>query len=215
MRPVLLLLAATAALDAQPADVSRKWDATLGAGDGLMSVSFGLVVPRDVFLGHVRLGVGARLTFVNGDFELTPAGTRDRPVGVADSLFLSSSALMLNVSTHAGLVWDRLEAGMNIDLAGLGAGSEGSGDYRRAAGATPLSVKARPAPFGLLALGSNDVGSLNSEFFAAWRINDRHTLRAGLSHQLVEFRTRSVLTYGADRYRQYANLAFVGLRTTR
>ena len=194
-----------------------NWEFTAGTGSNLSSVSAGIVRSTKRMLdGYVRFGLGLRATFATGDLKLTPAGAKNVPAGVIDTLSLSSSALMLNVSGHASvLLTDRLEAGLNIDLAGVGAGSDRNASYRASTSAAATSVNASPSSTNLFLYGSNDRGSLNSEFFGAWRATDRVTIRGGLSHQLVEYRATRTLSSNTDRFRRYSNLAFVGIRIGR
>ena len=191
-----------------------RWDVTLGNGSGLTSASVGLVRTRDLLSGNrLRVGLGLRSTFVGGPVELTPAGAVNVPAGVVDTLQLDAAALLLNVSGHFSLVLTRrLEAGLNIDLAGVGFGSSRAASYRARPGGSATSEQASPSSANLFLYGSKDRGSLNSEFFGAWAATDRLTIRGGLSHQLVEYRADRKLTSNTDRFRQYANLLFVGAR---
>ena len=196
---------------------SSNWEFTAAAGSKLTTVSAGIVQSTTPMLdGHVRFGLGLRATFGAGDLKLTPAGAKNVPAGVIDTLSLSASAVMLNISGHASvLLTDRLEAGFNIDLAGVAAGSDKTASYRASGAAPATSVTASPSSTNVFLYGSKDQGSLNSEFFAAWRATNRVTVRGGLSHQLVEYKAARVLTSNTDRFRQYSNLAFVGLRIGR
>ena len=148
--------------------------------------------------------------------KLTPAGATNVPAGVVDTLRLNAGAIMLNVSGHLGIViTKRLEAGLNIDLAGFGGGAARSATYQASPGGATTSVDASPSSTNIFLYGSKDRGSLNSEFFAAWAATDRLTIRGGLSHQLVEYRAERNLSSNTDRFRQYANLLFLGARFAR
>lgn len=223
MRPQILLLTLAitvpaAGVAAQSATRSpTRWDLTAGSGEGVTSLSVGAMRSRDVLPGdRLRLGLGLRSTFVTGDQRLTPAGAKNVPVGVIDTLTVPTAAVMLNVSGHVSIVLSsRLEAGMNIDLAGFGFGPSRQASYRASAGATPSAVEASPSTTNVFLYGSKDRGSLNSEFFAAWKVNDRVTLRGGLSHQLTEYRAERTLSSNTDRFRHYSDLLFLGARLSR
>lgn len=220
-----LVFAATAALVAFAPSLHAqsmmrppvRWDLTLGNGEGVTSVSLGAVRLRDVFPGNrLRVGLGLRTTFVTGEQRLTPAGAKNVPPGVIDTLTVKAAAFMLNVAGHVGVVLtSRLDVGLNIDLAGVGFGASRDATYRASAGASATAVDASPATGNLFLYGSNDRGSLNSEFFVSWKARDRITLRGGLSHQLTEYKAERVLTSNTDRFRHYSNLIFVGARLTR
>ena len=100
------------------------------------------------------------------------------------------------------------------DLGGAGLGSSQSASYRAFEGAPPVSVEAAPASGNAFLYAANDRGSLNSEFFVAWRIRPTVLLRAGLSHILTEYRLSEDPGSGARRYRRFSNLAFAALRWT-
>lgn len=211
---VALLLSSGAG--AQSAPPRMHLDFTAARGSTLTTFSAGAVGMTVPILGHFRFGLGVRGTYAGGDLKLTPAGARNVPVGVVDTLSLTSSALLFNVSGHvSALLTDRFEVGMNIDLLGLGAGASRSGMYRLSAGASPISVEATPASVNLFLYGSNDRGSLNSEFFGVWHATRRVAIRAGLSHQLVEYKTSRLLSSNTDRFRRYSNLGVVGVRVGR
>ena len=206
----------TSALNAQVPLARTNWEFTAARGTDLTTASVGIVQSTRPVLGHVRFGLGLRGTYATGDLRLSPAGATNAPTGVIDTLSVSASALLLNVSGHASvLLTDWLEAGLNIDLAGLATGSERTGTYRASSSAPATTVGASPSATNLFANGSKDRGSLNSEFFAALRATNRVTIRGGLSHQLVEYRAKRVLASNTDRFRRYSNLVFVGVRIAR
>ena len=217
MRAFLMLAFASTSLAAQAMPVGGfRWDITAGTGNSATSVSLGATKMKPVMSQRVLLGLGLRTTFVTGDLKLTPAGAKNVPAGVIDTLFVSSAALMLNVSGHAAVVLTpRLQAGMNIDLVGVGTGASRTGSYRASAGVARTSVSASPSGTNVFLYGSKDQGSLNSEFFAAWALNDRYTVRGGLSHQLVEYEAERTLSSNTKRFRSYSNLIFLGLRVAR
>ena len=217
MRTFLMLALVSTSLAAQSASAGGfRGDITLGNGNGATSVSLGATRMKAVLNQRLLLGLGLRTTFVAGDLKLTPAGAKNIPAGVIDTLFVASSALMLNVSGHAAVILtSRLQAGLNIDLAGVGAGASRTGSYRASAGAARTTVSASPAGANVFLYGSKDQGSLNSEFFAAWAVNDRFTVRGGLSHQLVEYEAERTLSSNTKRFRSYTNLLFLGVRIAR
>lgn len=217
MRTIALLLVASTSLAAQSAPAGAlRWDLTAGNGNGATSASVGVVKFHRAGTDRLRVGLGLRATYVAGDLKLSPAGAKNVPAGVIDTLFLSAGALMVNVSGHFGvIVTDRLRLGLNIDLAGVGTGASRNASYRASAATARTTVKASPTAANLFLYGSKDRGSLNSEFFAAWELSDRLTLRGGLSHQLVEYEADRTLSSNTQRFRSYSNLLFLGLRLAR
>jgi hypothetical protein len=213
----LLLAAFAAGSVAAQSSGGTRWDLTAGAGNDLVSVSASaLRFPATALGGRIQAGLGARLTFASGDVALTPAGAKNVPAGVIDTLYLSAAAAMLNLSGNLAVrLGGRLEAGLNIDLAGAGFGAERDARYRSTASAPRSSEKASPSAGNVFLYGSKDRGSLNSEFFGAWQATERLTLRAGLSHQLVEYSADRTLSSNTKRFRSYTNLVFVGVRMAR
>ena len=199
---------------AQATSGGRVWDFAAGVGDGKSSASASLTWARATGPGaRVLLRYGVRSTWAMGDLELTAAGAHDVPAGVVDTLRVrNAGALMVNVVGGIGIrLAPRLEAAMNIDLTGFGVGGERTAEYRTSPTAAPSDERAAPSGANLFLYGSKDRGSLNSEFFAAWRARDRVVVRAGLSHLLTEYSATRMLTSNTRRFRQYSNLLFVAV----
>jgi hypothetical protein len=211
------VLCHAAPLGAQRTESRTAWDFTLATSGTVSSASaswVGFTAP--VVADRIRFGLGLRATAVGGDLALTPRGATRVPVGVIDTLYLSSAALMVNVSGHAeARLTDRLAAGLNIDLVGFGAGGDRDARYHAGAGIADQSVRAKPTGSNIFLYGSKDRGSLNSEFYARWRLNERVAVRGGLSHQLVEYEAARTLASNTAFFRQYRNLAVVGVRIQR
>lgn len=97
-----------------------------------------------------------------------------------------------------------LAMGFNIDLAGISFGPARSA-------LLPLSVPPRfaydirPVRANLLLGNKNDRGTLNSEFYLAYKASPRLTMRAGWAH------VASGYAHGGNRYQRFTNLAVVGL----
>ena len=195
-----------------------SYDLTVDGGQLARAVSIA-GLGRHAFFGDGRLllGYGVRASYYFGDgIKYRPAGARNVPAGVYDTLTIGTSRVIaLNVSAHAAVrVAGPLELGMNIDIVGVGAGGSASGSYRTSGTASPVSVSASPASFNLFQYGSKDRGSLNSEFYAAWRATPAWTVRGGLAHFLAEYQANRQLNSNTDRFRIYKNLGFLGLRWT-
>jgi hypothetical protein len=70
---------------------------------------------------------------------------------------------------------------------------------------------AKPTAFNLLLISDSDIGSLNSELYARYWINDRFAVRVGASFQFIEYKTDKNLTFENDRFRHKALLPFVAI----
>ena len=160
MKPSSVFLSVTGSmivasrLYAQAPPARTNWEFTAAKGSTLTTASVGIVASTPVLLKHARFGIGVRGTFATGDLKLTPAGAKNVPAGVVDTLHASARALMFNISGHvSALVTRRLEAGMNIDLVGLGTGGSRESRYRASAAATPVTVDASPATTNVFLYG--------------------------------------------------------------
>lgn len=209
---VLLAALAPSARAAEPAASSPSlvYDAAVATNESLRTLSAGAVRRHPFFGGKLLLGYGGRITFLSGDLELTPARRTTGPTRVRID---GAKLAMLNANIHAGVVpYERLELGFNLDLAGLTVGSSENASFRSGPGAPDVRVGAKPTMGNLFGFGPGDLGSLNSEFYVAWRLAPAWTVRAGVSHFLAAYTIDRDLSGGARRYHRFHDLGFVGLR---
>lgn len=101
-----------------------------------------------------------------------------------------------------GQITSAFSAGFNIDLVGASLGEWNPENATENASVTPLN---------LLLGGNPDLGTLNSEFWLGWTINDRWMIRGGLNHHFTESRTRNTFAQ-ADRFRVIENPVFLAIR---
>lgn len=146
---------------------------------------------------------GGRVAYPNGDAALLAAGARNtltvrQPRSHALNLMFGISARM----------YRGLEAGMNIDLLGVGLGPEVTGTYAGSDPSLAGSQRASPTRFNLLLLGRHDRGQLDSEFFLAY-FPGSWGVRAGVSHMSTEYTTSRKLDAGNDRFRASATRFFL------
>jgi hypothetical protein len=77
----------------------------------------------------------------------------------------------------------------NIDAIGFSFGKDVKGNYIN--GAQGSMESANPAAFNLLLISDNDKGSLNSELFARYLLNDKWAVKGGIQFLFTEFTTDS------------------------
>jgi hypothetical protein len=169
-------------------------------------------VPTWSFLGQrLHVGLGARFfSYLGGDGVAYPGGSAVTPAGGRPALAVDDPrihALNLMASVSAR-IYAGLEAGVNIDLVGVGFGPEVTGRYAGADPALAGPQRARPARFNLLLFGSGDRGQLDSEFYLAYWFG-RWGVRAGVSHMSTEYLTARRLDGGNDRFRAAATRFFL------
>lgn len=208
-----ILASLSAPAEAKTAPVTVSYDLAIGGNQSIKTLSAG-VVRRHALMseGRVLLGYGARASLMAGSLELAPAR---KDMGPSRLTIDSARLALLNLNIHAALkVADPVEVGFNLDVAGATAGSSEDASYRPTPTSGAVRLTAVPARGNLFLYGANDRGSLNSEFYAAWRLNPKFTLRGGLSHLLAEYRADQDLGSGTRRFRRFSNLFFLSLRWT-
>jgi hypothetical protein len=168
-----------------------------------------------------RIGYGLRLTSVFGkhtDYITAPAkltsGTQSFAALVTESIvanldtvhFAKSQVNSLNASINIEYgITRRFDVGINIDAIGVSFGAKQTGTFianspvRSSLSGSQQS--ARVSPFNLLLVSDSDLGSLNSEVYARYRLTPQISLRGGLNFQFNEYITDRKLTLENDRFR--------------
>lgn len=222
---VLALLLAVSSFGQRTMVSHSSVDLSMGFIADRFSISGGYVHNWD--LGNRRkfeLGLGGRLTtsfgsnqyFTTAPAKLTTGGS---PFGEPiksniDSLLIASVQVfavnaMLNFGYHINR---NLMAGFNIDVIGFSFGGRNNGTYVN--GSTVQGVISNPTSFNVLLLGDNDRGTLNSEFYLKYRLNDRWSVKGGLQHLFTEYTTETQVQQFPepnDRFRNKSNLVLIGV----
>lgn len=126
--------------------------------------------------------------------------------------FTNSVNLAINVGYNFNRKWS---GGFNIDLIGFTFGRK-SPAILVSNGEMQTEPAAKPSAFNLLLTGDHDRGSLNSEFFLRYRINDKWSIRGIYEFLFVEYKTRSAKQVApdgtvVDRFRNKANTFGAGV----
>lgn len=106
----------------------------------------------------------------------------------------------------------KLAIGFSIDAIGFSVGPKKTGTHIN--GAPTGTNGARPSPFNLLLISDNDRGSLNSELYAAYPLNNKIGIKAGWQFLFTEYTTdTNVQTEPKenDRFRRKSLLFTVGI----
>lgn len=176
----------------------------------------------------LSLGVGVRFTsylaanqyYITAPASLTSGSTspfiifQDNLVANIDTFLVKSPQvnsinLSLNVAYQLAKRW---AAGFNIDAIGFSFGSSVTGNYIN--GAAGKMVSASPTAFNLLLVSDNDRGSLNSEMFVRYSLNERWSVKLGGQFLFTEYTTTfPVQQYPAenDRFRNKSLMFCVGI----
>jgi hypothetical protein len=181
-------------------------DANLAIGDseGSLAVSMNY----DMAVGKrkkIIIGLAGRLTsyFGKNQYYLTaPAKLTSGSTGPTvlfkeniesnmDSFLIKSSQVnCFNLALTLGYnLSKRIFLRFNIDAIGFSFGKSVTGNYIN--GNEGSMESATPTAFNLLLISDNDKGSLNSEFFARYLVNDKWAIKGGLQFHFTEFTTDS------------------------
>jgi hypothetical protein len=174
------------------------------------------------------LGLGGRLTsylgnnqfYITAPAKITSGSTspliffQDNKRENIDTLLVNTPQVtMLNVSLNIGYqLTSRFSAGFNIDAIGFSVGTRQQANYIN--GYTGKNTTATPTSFNLLLISDNDLGSLNSEIFARYKLNEKWAIKAGLQFLFTEYTTDTkVQTYPEenDRFRNKSFMIGLGV----
>jgi hypothetical protein len=132
-----------------------------------------------------------------------------------DTLFLTNSNTnSINLAIYLGYqISHKFMLEFNIDAVGFTFGGAQSGSFNAFSQGQPITTEtAKVTPLNLLLTGDYDWGSLNSEFTLNYRLNNRWSLRPGVSFVFSEYTTDRKLTFNNDRFRNKALYPVLGVR---
>ncbi len=171
---------------------------------------------------QLQMGTGLRLTnnFGKNNYYITaPAkltsGNTGPAVLFADQLnqnidsvlFSKSQTNALNLTLNFGYkINDKWSVGFDIDAIGFSFGRSQQGTYIGNAGIV-AAANAKPTGFNWLLISDNDLGTLNSEFFAQYNINKKWSAKLGFQFLFTEYTTDTNLqtTPAGDKNGRFRN----------
>lgn len=175
---------------------ARAGSQKLGAAVGICTASLRLESGYE-FSSRVHIGGGLRYTRVDKAGGLTLGRSREWSVEKVDL----HAANIFAAAEYK--ISPKISLGLNLDVTGFSTGP--AQKIRSPSGAV---YEGRPVSFNAFLTTINDRGTLNSEFYGAYRLYERLALRAGLSHQVTEYKAELP---GAPRLQRFYNVFFVGL----
>jgi len=223
----VILLVCGFAVSAQR--MSAYADATLGGAkyQGTFALSY-VHLWRQGEKQKFAIGIGARFTsylganqyYITAPAQLTSGSTspfiifQDNITANIDTFLIKSPQVnCLNLSINIDYqLSKKITAGFNIDAIGFSFGGRQNGNYIN--GPVGKMSGATPTPFNVLLISDNDRGSLNSEFFLRYSLNDVWGLKAGAQFLFTEYTTSSkVQTFPQenDRFRNKSLLFCLGI----
>lgn len=159
----------------------------------------------------LKFGVGYGLRYTanfvsNRSFTASPEGFPSD-----DRLAISQGNInSLNANLHLQLSWGKFDIGFNIDVAGIGFGGSQTGTFS-VSGADVSQEAARPTPFNLLRGASRDIGSLHSERYIRYWVNNKLGIKLALGHLFGEYTTDRKLSQDNDRFRTIYDPFIIGV----
>ncbi|TAE70825.1 MAG: hypothetical protein EAZ85_11430 [Bacteroidetes bacterium] len=180
-----------------------------------------------------KIGYGARLNiaFMNKkDFVTAPAsltsGVNNPSALFSNNILANYDTLTLekgqinalNLSIHLQYeISARLEVGFNIDAIGFSFGKAQTGVFQSSIYPNNSQTKqlttqnARPTHLNLLLISDNDIGSLNSEIYLRYWLNNNWGIKAGGTFIFSEYTTDKKLALDNDRFRYKSLQLMLGI----
>jgi hypothetical protein len=205
-------------------------DLAIGAGSSQSLVSSSFVHNWSIGKKQkLQLGIGLRLTnsfgkdqyFTTANAKLTSGKTGpavlfadDIPANV-DSFFVGNAQVnALNISFNSEYsLTKKWSVGFNIDLIGISVGASKNGTYIN--NGNKSIVGSKPTTANVLLISDNDLGSLNSEVFARYKLNSKWSLRGGAAFLFNEYTTNTAVQQingiKNDRFRDKTLNLMVGI----
>jgi hypothetical protein len=206
---------------------SQEIDLALAGGKGFSpAISYSKLYGK-----KFKIGYGVRLTSYNaGATESITAPAKLTAGKQSIAAFLESKKIIsqldtfklnkvqtnaLNLAIYLQYsISKKIDLGFNIDAVGFTFGGKQTGVFNaNQSDSQGLKNKnktfsAKPTAGNLLLISDSDMGSLNSELYGKYHLNEQWSLRAGLSFQFVEYKSSENLAFNNNRFRAKVLIPF-------
>ena len=205
--------------------------ATIMAGAGSYRGSLSLSYEHNWQVGKKRrldVGLGARftsflganITYITAPAELTTESTsplilfRENIEANLDSILVKSPQFnFLNLFINIGYrISPKVYVGFSIDATGFSFGKETRVNF--ITGNIGKNTLANPTAFNILLISDNDKGSLNSDLYFKYSVNEKWAIRAGAQFLFTEYTTKEKVQQFPmenDRFRNKSLLGAIGV----
>jgi len=168
------------------------------------------------FTNSLKIGYGIRFSSLSGsNVNYTSAPTRlAKEDKLIDTLEMKSAmTLALNAAFYLEYkVTKQFSAGLNIDVLGIGFGSNSNGRFISSnRGNLTETQEAKPTAFNVLLVDTRDIGQLKSEFYVSYAFHSKWRVRGGFDMTFSEYTSTQKLTENNDRFRHIAKMGFIGI----
>jgi hypothetical protein len=213
--PFVFCIVSSTQADAQKSNVTDQ-SASFSIAFGSKQFSTALAYQYLLKLGkkhRSQIGIGARLTnnfgsnlyYTTAPAKLTSGKTGpgvffadDLPQNIDSVLFKNSQINALNLSINLAYnIYKKITVGFNIDAVGFSFGGNQGGTYF-GNGGIGSATKAKPTSFNVLLVSDNDKGSLNSEFYAQYKFDNKWGAKAGFQFLFTEYTTSTQIQTTPD-----------------
>ena len=160
-----------------------------------------------------EIGTGGRFTSIFGNnvyYKTAPAKLTSGKTGpgvlFADDILQNIDSVKFNKTQFNALnisvnfaynINNKFTAGFNIDAIGFSFGGKQNGTYYPNSGIT-TATSAKPTSFNLLLVSDNDLGTLNSELYGAYKINNKWGAKLGFQFLFTEYTTATAIQTTPD-----------------
>lgn len=195
----------------------RFADLSFGFGSSQGSVAAGyfynlnLGLKKKFFIGTgVRFNAyyGSSINYLSAPAKL--AGEESK----TDTLKASNPGVYaINALINLGYNFSpKIQAGFNIDAIGFSFGPKGKPVF--VANGVATATEAKPTGFNALLIGNNDRGTLNSEFYLRYKINNKFGVKVAYQYFFTELTTTTeiqTIPEKNDRFRNKASMFGIGV----
>jgi hypothetical protein len=170
--------------------------------------------------GRFTSFAGANLYYITAPAELTTESTsplilfRENVAANLDSILVKSAQVnSLNLFINLGYrVSPKVYVGFSIDAIGFSFGKDTPANFM--SGNKGKNVSASPTPFNILLISDNDKGSLNSDLYIKFSLNDKWAIRGAAQFLFTEYTTDEKVQQFPkenDRFRNKSLLGSLGV----
>jgi hypothetical protein len=210
---------------------SQTWEANFTGAIGNSEGTISAMIGHDWELWKSKkfaIGVGGRVTsyfgtnqyYITAPAELTSGSTGPGVIfkeNIDENIdtFLIKSPQLNSINVFINLRYkfnEKLVIGFNIDAIGLSLGAQKSGNYIN--GSQTVVENSSPTAFNVLLISDNDRGSLNSELYGKYYLNDTWGIKLGAQFLFTEYTTDTEVQQFPepnDRFRNKSLLLAFGI----
>jgi|APTNR8051073442_1049403.scaffolds.fasta_scaffold00001_271 hypothetical protein len=210
---------------------SQTWETNFTGAIGNSEGTISAMVGYDWELWKSKkfaIGVGGRVTsyfgtnqyYITAPAELTSGSTGPGVIfkeNIDENIdtFLIKSPQVNSINVFINLRYkfnEKLIIGFNIDAIGFSLGAQKSGNYIN--GTQTAVENSKPTAFNVLLISDNDRGSLNSELYGKYYLNDTWGIKLGVQFLFTEYTTDTEVQQFPepnDRFRNKSLLLAFGI----